>query len=312
MENLEEKYQKLLEQKRSIEKIEKYLLQINKEIEAVDHELAFLDVRLKKKNISFERLQKKTPISFFAKIRGNRHRKINKKLSDYHELILQQKSQEKSKQLLEFEEDVLQEQLQKFIDVAEKIKEIEEQIEEQKILAQGWRGRKYIQLRNEVRQLNVNKKEFLELIAAGEVLIGLIKKIDNIINKLSMKQTLLSYTFRDVKFGELDMVRELFPEFKMELFKFDQEHREAFPESPNFRLLRSNREYRALKKALFCPKAFQETNTRYRDIHWFVWQIESKISAKVHAVRKRLKTLERKLDRVLLEEKKLEKIIYNK
>ena len=312
MQHLEKKYQKLLEQKRSVEKIKKYLQYINGEIETVDHELAFIDRALEKKNIAYERLRKKTPASLLARIKGIRHKRINNKLSDYHELVLQRKSQERSKHLLEFEENILLEKLKIYKGLPVKLKDIEQKLDEQKLIKKGRNGKRLVELRNQVRQLKINQKEIAEALKAGENLILVTDNIKELLYSLSYKSSLFSFQFMDIKFEQLGSVRELFPQLKMEVLKFEQEYREAFPQSPDFRLFKRDKEYKLMAKALFCPKIYQKEIKGYRGVGWGFWQVHSKVDTKTHQIRKRLKTLDRQLERATAEKERLEKIVFKK
>ncbi|MEO1262807.1 MAG: hypothetical protein AAFZ15_28625 [Bacteroidota bacterium] len=299
MQELLEKYEELLEQRRQVEKIKHYLKDIEKELIAVEEELRFLDLEMQKENKGIERLQKKSLVSFFYKINGKHYHKIEKELSDFHRLVLIHNSQEKSKELLEFEKIVLLKKLNNVEKIDQEIKAISQKVDDLKLSNSGTRAQKILDKVLKCRRMEATKIELEEVVSAGEKLVAAIKDMGKTYGEIKPERNgFFSKPNEFISFNQLEGLRQAFPAIKLLVLKFDREYREAFPASPNFKIFHRDKNYERLTKALHDRKSYNKIKRDNWKMRYYFTHLEGKAKTKVHAVSRRLKTLGRQIEKL--------------
>lgn len=313
MKDLERKYQQLLERRKAAQKIERHLLSVQKEIQLVTDELLFIDAALEKKNKAYERIRKNTFSSFIARLKRRRIGKMNRKLSDYYQLILQRKSQETSKKILDFEAAVLNEKLKQLLTVEKEIEKVERQLddlrEDQRLLEKGRTGKKVVRLKKEIRAQILLKKEMKEALAAGESLLDVLRKISDLFDELIFRDSFFKIKEELVWFDQLDEIRDLFPVFKNEIQKFEREYKEVYPSKKQFRLFHRDPKYKLVAKALFTVKLYHVVMHEYGGIGRYFILMYNKAETKIFSLKKQCKTLEGQLERNENERDRLRKLL---
>jgi len=165
-----------LESFQNIERIKRHLEDLDGRLQVAYKEQGKLTKTLDKEKEDFEDLQKLSIKGLFYKILGSKEAQIEKERQEYLEAALKYNEVKKSVELLEFEQQTLNEKLQKAPDLKNKLNKLLKEREKAIVKSNSTKGKQLLNLVHEIDRKVAMQREIQEALEVGtkvkEVLVS--------------------------------------------------------------------------------------------------------------------------------------------
>ncbi|MCP3928037.1 MAG: hypothetical protein GY705_02920 [Bacteroidetes bacterium] len=227
--NFEEKKKQVLSEYKSLLLAQDHLKDLENRLKEAYAELEKMEKTLDKEYADVEKLEKFSINSLFKKVLGNKEEQLEIERHEYLQAVLKQKEVTKSVELLEFEQKVIEEKLNKLPKIEKELERLL-QMQEKELLSRDPKSR--LQLKSIIDELDNYvqlKREIYEAKIVGAKAKQLLEKmIVNLRQAYRLEEWNSHYQFPGKGKPYVQKAQRIFYEAKQTLYTFEKELKDIY------------------------------------------------------------------------------------
>ena len=179
MENFQKKLNRILNKFQDYERIQKYLKNLEQQLNSGYQELGKLENILSKHGDDVEQLEKLSLKGIFHKMLGSKKEQLGKERQEYLQAALKRNEHKKSLELLEYEKKILVEKLAKLKDIPAQAEQLIKQRENDLMKSGTPVGSRLLTISKQIDQSRHMKREIAEALDAGKEAVIVLAEMES-------------------------------------------------------------------------------------------------------------------------------------